>query len=117
MKRGKKIDWESQIPYAIDKDEVEELIKSWLDDWKERDNESWRMSNEQYSLHEIELKKIEGHYKSYLARRLASYEIYKKERGIGLLKDNDAEIIRDILHGKLPVFPEVIVKQNNQALN
>ena len=65
MKRGKKIDWESQIPYAIDKDEVEELIKSWLDDWKERDNESWRMSNEQYSLHEIELKKIEGHYKSY----------------------------------------------------
>ena len=27
MKRGKKIDWESQIPYAIDKDEVEELIR------------------------------------------------------------------------------------------
>ena len=78
MKSGRRKDWEALLNPEDEKNlpwKDQQVIEEWMKEWEEFDKDAYRMSQERYAEHKIELTKI---FK-YLTKNAQQYlQIQKK---------------------------------------
>ena len=78
MKSGRRKDWESLLNPIDEKNhpiyDDKQIIQEWIDEWKELDKDSNRMSEVRYQEHLIEAKKIH----QYVEKNTEQVEHIKK---------------------------------------
>jgi len=77
MKSGRRKDWESLLNPIDEKNlpwEDKQVLEEWIKEWEEFDKDAYRMSQERYAKHQIELTKIV----KYLVKNTEQYDRIQK---------------------------------------